>query len=368
MGKNVVHITSVHPRYDTRIFHKECLSLVKFGYDVSLIVADGIGCEVLSGVSISDVGTERGRIKRFFLVGLRVYRQAINSSADIYHIHDPELIFVGLLLRLCGKKVVFDSHEDVPKQILDKPYFNKPTAFLVSSAYRVIERLAIPLFSGVVAATSTIRNKFAIMNSKVIDVNNFPTKRGRGVSGSVSTDGKIFVCYVGAISETRGILEIVDAMDLCRSNVYLLLGGKFGVANLKDKVSRRKGWSKVDYLGYLSRDEVDAVLSRSVAGLVTLYPTASYVEALPVKMFEYMNAGIPVISSDFKILTEIVKNVGCGLCVNPKDPIEIAKAIDCLVENSVEAKEMGLRGKGAIDEVYNWDNEENKLIEFYDSL
>jgi glycosyltransferase involved in cell wall biosynthesis len=147
-----------------------------------------------------------------------------------------------------------------------------------------------------------------------------------------------------------------------------LLGGKFGVANLKDKVSRRKGWSKVDYLGYLSRDEVDAVLSRSVAGLVTLYPTASYVEALPVKMFEYMNAGIPVISSDFKILTEIVKNVGCGLCVNPKDPIEIAKAIDCLVENSVEAKEMGLRGKSAIDEVYNWDNEENKLIEFYDSL
>lgn len=364
----IVHLTSVHPRFDTRIFQKQCVSLSVAGYFVTLIVADGLGGETASGVDILDVGLAKGRLKRVFLTGFKILKASKSVDGDLYQIHDPELIFVGLLLRASGKKVIFDSHEDVPKQILDKPYFSRRIAYLVSRLYMGVERLLIPFFSGVITATSTIRTKFLGISRNVVDINNYPIIRSFGDSCSPFSSEDLAVCYVGAIAETRGIIEIVDSLALCKFDVRLLLGGKFTDEDLEGRVRASAGWEKVRFLGYLDRVEVNSVLSRSLAGLVTLHPTASYIEALPVKMFEYMNSGIPVISSNIKLWSDIVDAERCGICVNPKDPKAIAQAIDYLAGNSLEAQRMGERGKLAIDEKYNWSREEEKLLKFYDSL
>ena len=107
----ITHLTSAHPRYDTRIFFKECISLAK-NYKVNLIVADGLGDEEKNTVYIYDVGKVEGRLNRIFKTTKKVLQRAIELDSDVYHLHDPELIPIGLKLKKMGKKVIFDAHED----------------------------------------------------------------------------------------------------------------------------------------------------------------------------------------------------------------------------------------------------------------
>ena len=121
-------------------------------------------------------------------------------------------------------------------------------------------------------------------------------------------------------------------------------------------------------LGFVDRDRVRQVLSRSMAGLVTLHPIINYIDALPVKMFEYMSAGIPVIASDFPLWREIIQGDDCGLLLDPLNPAAIAHAIDYLVSHPEEAQRMGKNGRTAVETKYNWTMEEKKLLAFYDNI
>lgn len=364
----VCHLTSVHSRYDTRIFLKECRSLANAGYETALVVADGKGDEARDGVRIHDVGPAKGRIDRIRNVTARVLNKAISIDADIYHFHDPELIPSGLKLKRMGKRVIFDAHEDVPKQLLSKPYLNKPLRIILSWVFGVYEAWACKRFDAVVTATPYIRDKFLAINKNSVDINNFPLL-GELVVGEVDWSRKRNeVCYIGGIASIRGIRQVVQAMAAIKSDTRLQLGGRFSEQAVERELKAHSAWRKVDELGFVSREGVRDILDRSVAGIVTFLPLPNHIDAQPNKMFEYMSAGVPVICSDFPLWKDIISGNDCGQCVDPSNPMAIARAIDYFIENPAIAKNMGENGQAAVRRKYNWSAEEKKLFSVYISI
>ncbi|WP_171490609.1 glycosyltransferase [Acinetobacter suaedae] len=363
---DVVHLTTVHSRGDTRIFVKQCSSLAKY-YKLALLVADGLGNENKNNIDIIDIGKYSGRFNRLYKGAKDIYERALMLDASVYHIHDPELIPIGVKLEKSGKKVIFDAHEDFPKQVLTKPYLPMFLKRIVGFFAIFGEKIYCSKLSGIIGATPYITTKFSRINNNVININNFP--RIDELQTINNPRRKIgTVCYIGGISVERGILEILEALLLTKNKARLALAGKFYDAQLGVDIKKLIGWDRTEFLGFVGRKEITELLSTVQVGMVTLHPTPNYLDSLPVKLFEYMCAGIPVIASDFPLWQDIVIKNKCGLCVDPKSPQEIADAIDYLIENPTIADEMGRNGFRAIQNEFNWAIEEQKLLKFYESI
>jgi glycosyltransferase involved in cell wall biosynthesis len=368
MAYKIMHLTSVHKSNDTRIFIKECKTLQKAFFSVGLIAPNDKD-EVVDGIHIYAVPKAKNRKERILRTIWQVYKLAISHNADIYHFHDPELIPIGLLLKVKGKKVIYDVHEDVPKQILSKYWIPIFLRKIISEFIALLENISAKIFDGIVAATPSIAKRFP--KSKTIIVQNFPIipELTAGEEKNYNSRQNNII-YIGGLSEIRGIKEMVQAIDILPKtfNAKLVLAGNFSPPQLEDEIKNLSGWKYVDYKGWVSREEAAFLLSESRIGLVLLHPVPNYIESYPIKLFEYMSAGIPVIASNFELWREIVESVGCGLLVNPLEPKEIVNAIKWILEHPNEAERQGRRGKEAVIKRYNWESEAIKLISFYNKL
>ena len=358
----VVHLTTVHPPDDPRIFLKECRTLARAGYEVHL-VAPAATDGVQDGVRRWGLPTPpaRSRPVRMTRTVFEVFRRARALRADVYHFHDPELLPAGLLLARSGAAVVYDAHEDLPASVMDKdwiaPALRRPVAAVTSR----LERAAARRLTAVVAATPSIAEDFAGDDRRLVTVNNFcDVGEFDGVRPRATERA---VCFVGAISEIRGIEVMVRAIGLV--DARLILAGRFSPPDLRDRLGDLAGWEQVDWVGAVGRPDIAAILARARAGMVLFQAAPNHVRSQPTKMFEYMAAGLPVIASDFPLWREIVEGNRCGLCVDPRDPEAVAAAILRLVDDPEAAREMGDNGRRAARSRYSWDTEAAKLTALY---
>lgn len=369
MTYKVTHLTSAHPRHDIRIFLKMCSSLSKKGYIVNLVVADGEGDELCNGVNIFDAGNKAtGRIERMTKTVNSVFEKAKKLNSDIYHLHDPELIPIGIRLKKLGKIVIFDAHEDLPKQLKSKPYLNIFFRWLLPIVFEAYEKYAFKKFDALIGATPSITNKLKKINPNSFAVNNYPIlgELNAGIN-RVWNDRANEICYLGGIAEIRGIKQVIASLDET-PNVKLNLAGRFSEKQVEDEVKSWVSWKQVNELGFINREEAAIVLGRSKAGVVTFHNYPNHIDAQPNKMFEYMSAGLPIITSNFPMWKEVVEGNNCGICVDPMDTHAIAGAINYIISNPKEAEHMGINALAAINNKYNWSVEENTLLKLYKEL
>jgi glycosyltransferase involved in cell wall biosynthesis len=363
----IIHFTTVHPRDDSRIRSKELASLARaFDGQVALYVQDGLGDDVdpRHGYRVIDTGPRLRRLPRMVLGGWRMFRAVLMARPKVAHFHDPELLPWALLLQLAGIKTVYDVHEDVPRQVRHNPSLPPLAQRLLPPFVSLAEWIGGLLISGFAVPTQTIFNRFPA--SKTVLVRNFPLLEELHMPASTPMlDRPLEFTYVGLISEVRNIYAMVEAVRRVQPPARLRLAGKFAVPETEARAMSMPDWPAVRYEGWKSRQGIADLLADGRAGLVILKPVEHEMVSLPIKLFEYMAAGLPVISSDFPVWREIVESSNCALLIDPLDLNAIVAAMQWIVDNPDEAEAMGRRGRQAVEDHYNWEPEGAALVAFY---
>lgn len=362
--KIVCHLSAVHQAHDTRILNRECGSLTKLGKII--LIARHPKRETIRGVDIHPFPEFPNRLLRVLLAPWVMFFMAMRIRADIYHVHDPELILMLRILGLfTGAKTVYDVHEHVSANVRSRPYGNQLLRDTLARIYDTLSGFFVRQFDGVVAATDEIARELHEYRSEVTVVHNYP-EIPDGLESPGFEDREKAVCYIGSLTRNRGVKELIEATAI--AEVPLLLGGTFSEPSFQQECQRLPGWKNVQALGYVSRDEFWSVLSRCRAGVVTFYPTGNYIRSMPNKLFEYMAAGLPVIASDFPYWKQFTTDAGTGIQVPPKNPEAIAAVIARVVDDANVWRKMSENGSRLAREKFNWQTEEQTLLKLYTRL
>jgi glycosyltransferase involved in cell wall biosynthesis len=374
--------TSAHLVNDIRVFKKELISLLKNGYEV-IYYTNSIDKNMDKSyvqnsnhaefehqnlkIIYNNDYNEKNRIKRFLRSFLIYFN--LDKNCDIYHFHDPDLIISGLLLKLIGKKVIYDVHENYVNTIEEKEYIPKKLQKSISFLFEKLETFASKRFDSVICATSKISERFKLVGVKnVVTINNFPFKDELLIESNNNVKNNTII-YTGGITKKRGITQLINAIEIVNKkiNCRLIMAGEIP-KDYHEELKKLKGWGFVEYKGLLSRKNMSIELSKAKIGVVLFLPEKNHIDAQPNKLFEYMSAKLPIVCSSFPLWESIVTKNKIGLSANPLNPQEIASAITTLLKKENELKEMGNIAKNLVDTKYNWDKEEQKLIELYKKL
>lgn len=361
-------LSSVRQRDCVRMFHKESVGLATFGYNVTLIVADGRGNEVIKGVTIIDVGKERSRFRRWSMTLMSIWKKAKEVDCDVYQFNDPELLFIGLLLKKSGKKVVWDMHENIPADLMQKKYMPHLIKVFITAVYSKLEIFSVKKIDAVMCTRQSVQKRLVKHNSNVILLNNFPVT---SYDITIGKRDERIICFAGAIVRNYQHKEIIQAIEKI-DNVKYLLAGQINEKYLNE-LKALKGWEKVEYLGIIPFEEVKKMYSRSSLGLAIHKYTANMDWQIGnyalTKIFELMVWELPVVCTNYTLWEEeIFSSYKCGITVNPTNVDEIEKAIRYLLDHPNEAAEMGRVGRSVLLESFSWEKEEKKLIGLYQNL
>lgn len=360
---HIVHL-STYPADDIRIFQKACKSEVLEGYRVTQIACHDKE-ETVYGVDMRSVPSSRGRFLRMTVLPWRMYRAAARQNGDIYQFHHPDLIPAGLLLKLAGKRVIYETREHYPDKILSMRWISPRLRSILSSAFTFYERATSVAWDHIIVADRYSAKAFT--GRPVSVVPNYPlltpvqpaNPRDRGMRRLI---------YVGGISRERGLLVMLKIAELLRDhNVELVL---MGTCPFPEDEERIRAAPNVRYLGNQGLKAVYEQIQEADLGLLLLQPVPAYAYAgeNTLKLFEYMWCGLPLVSSDFPNLRKIIDAAQCGICIDPCDAEQAAAAILALLDNPGLRRQLGNNGRQAVREAYNWPAASQIMTRVYENV
>lgn len=369
----ICHISTVHPPGDVRVFHRECGSLARAGYDVHLVIR-APRAETIDGVHLHPLPNVRARLLRIPFLPWIALRRALRTCGDIYHYHDPELIPVGFVLRwLFRKKVVYDVHEFIPGQVMGKLWLPRWSRRAVALAYRVVEKLLTPGQQFVLANENCV----PFYPPSACLVRNYPLLRD---SPKAANDEERFsrrpplLVYIGGVSEDRGALLYVDLVQGLAArgiDVRLMIIGPASASfgrRLTAYIADTGTASRVTLTGRLESAAAMAHAAEAAIGLCLLYPSPNYTTCLATKILEYMMVGTPVLASDFAHWRPYVIGERAGRLADPGNLDEVVEMCAAMLADPAELRAMGARGADAARERYHWGSEFEALTACYHRL
>jgi len=368
LSNKILHITTVHPRRDTRIFYRECKTIGDEGHDIILIVADGKGDEFNEGVQVYDIGKENSRIVNFFKSFGKLKKKIRKIAPDIVHFHDPELMFLGKSISRMGIPVVFDIHENVSAQILDKDYIPKFLRKFVSYFYRKVEINIIKAFHLIIAEHS-YEDVYQGKGKSLTTLLNLPDSSHFNPYINLNRTGNE-VFYIGAITQERGLGVTLESLKILKQrNVDFFM---HFIGRAPDEIQKLEQFEEIKnnikFYGRMDSKKGFEISKNCVVGLSVLKPIKNYVGSYSTKIFEYMAIGLPVITSNFPLYKGVVEKYNCGFCIDPYSSIELADKIEEIIKNPSYAQSLGSNGLNAVKQNFNWSNEKNKLVELYKQI
>ena len=373
----VCHLASHHKMNDMRIFEKECKSLANAGFDVSLIgfgekecteILDGVQCIQLYCPIKNDLELLRKRNKLSL-------KAALALDADIYHLHEPELLPVGRKLKKKGKIVIFDSHEFYGWQLKDNIHKIKiikvPDVFMkvLGTLYMHYEKWVCRKLDAVVqVCTLNGRDYFAHRCKRSIFIRNLPNVSDYSRRSHIDFSNGLKIAMIGGITKERGVTQLIQATYQAKAS--LALAGLFFPKTYEKELKDMPEYACVNYKGFLDKTGMFTVMEQSNIGASTLLHVGQYdkIDTFPTKVYDYMAMELPVILSNTVYAQRMNEKYRFAICVNPEDPEDLAQAIIWIQNHPEQAIEMGKNGRKAIIEEFNWEKESEKLVTFYKSL
>ncbi|TWE12017.1 glycosyltransferase [Rudaeicoccus suwonensis] len=352
----VIHLTTAHNPTDNRIFRKECVALREAGIDVH-VVACAPQDQTVSEVPIHALHKRKNRLLRMTVGPVDALRTVRRLKPSVLHVHDPELIPVALAWKAISRgKVVFDAHEDLPKQVMGKPYLPRWSRRTVAAFARRLEKLADGRCDAIVAATPSIARNFS--NPRTVMVQNYPWLRDFPAATAYDTAPERTLSYVGGLSLERGAAEMVAAAGSLTPPAHITVAGPATA----DSSAIMADAEHVDYLGIRPATEVPGIVRDAQVGLVLFHPIPNHMECQPTKLFEYMAARRPFIASDLEYWRTMLGDFDCGLFVDPTDPAAVAAAMAELFDDPETAAVMGDNGRRAVEERFSFEGEATRLV------
>lgn len=365
---HVCHLSSVHFATDTRIFYKYARSLSS-EYRVT-VVGLHPNKEVIEGIHIIPFTEFKYRGTRLFLSWFLMLIKALRIKANVYHIHDPELLMCAFFLQKMGKKVIIDVHENIAEDIFEKDWL--PFKKGVFAIFNVIERAVCKNNPVVVSEDSYLeRYRQFAPNLRVIH-NYVETQHFAPFRSSERDPLKLF--YMGIILESRCILEILDAMYMLHQKglrVSFHCVGKL-YKRIQTQIESHPNYPILKpYLFFYDRMLLTEGYKHSVScgiGLCLIKPMRNAIESKPTKLFEYMACGLPIVTSHFPLYQSLVDNWGLGVGVDPNYPAQIADAIQGLIENPLKRAAISDLGPKVAVTHFDWSSERIKLMALYNEV
>ncbi len=367
-------LSTVHLLHDVRLFQAEARTLARAGFEVTVIALEDTTDSETDGARTIPLPAQQNRLLRA-LQSIRVLRLALRQRAELYAIHDPELLPAAVLLRLLTRRpVVYDVHEDVPAAIRSRLWLPRGLRPLTAWLYRFVERLSLPFIAGLSLADHAYEKYYRGLRFET--VLNYPLMTYADLyrPAGPSLGARPVLVYTGAIMRLRGLFEMLYLVQRLRRSfpsILLRLVGPVDselVAERDEVVSRLGLAPNVEFTGLVSHTQVHGYILDADVCLALLHPDPNYLRSLPTKMFEYMMMGRPVVVSDFPMWKDIVEDAECGYAVDPLDGDAAANAVQTLLGDDDRRVRMGEAGRRAVLERYSWEGEGRRLVGLYREL